>query len=243
MTHPDPEQLLLYAEGAVVPANLAEHIASCGECRDALAELGRFETQLAASASLPAGERAALRATTERLLATPSRRPTFRFGLGFVTAAIAAGVLATLALWPSPRGLCELGVRRYEPTNVVRAERMERFAIDVEFDAPRWLAVWQLDATSCQRLMPHADPLLRWLGAEMPLQPGKHRVPAAEVLDFEFAAARPPEGLVVVAQATEWTEAQLVAIEQSINGTPRPQLAAALQRQWPEAWLAGFPGK
>lgn len=243
MTHPDPDQLLLYAEGADVAAGVAEHIASCGECRDSLAELGRFETQLAASASLPADERAALRSTTARLLETHSGRPAFRRVWGVVAVAIAAAVLATLALWPSPRGLCELGVRRYEPTNVVRAERMERFAIDVDLAAPRWLAVWQLDAKSCQRLMPHADPLLRWLGAEMPLQPGKHRLPAAEVLDFEFAAARPPEGLVVVAQAAEWTEAQLVAIEQSINGTPRSELAAALQRQWPEARLVGFPAK
>jgi hypothetical protein len=134
-------------------------------------------------------------------------------------------------------------VRRYDPSNVVRAERLERFAIDVKFDAVRWLAVWQLDGKAGKRLMPHADPLLRWLGAEMPLQPGPHRVPAAEVLDFEFPVATPPAGLVLVAFGQEPAEGTLLAIEQTIAATARDGLQAALTAKWPEARVLPFPGR
>jgi hypothetical protein len=195
---------------------------------------------------LPEVERAVLRAATARLLtAAPRQRPALpwhqllaAFGL------VAAAVIVTLVLaWPRAQGLCTLDVRRYEPANMVRAERLERYAVDVRLDANRWLAVWQLDGRKQTRLMPHADPLLRWLGAEMPLQPGSHRVPSADILDFEFASAKAPTGLVLVAFATEPTESALLAIEQAIAATPAAELPAALQAKWTEARVLSFPGR
>lgn len=52
MTHPAAEVLLRHAEGEQVPADAVGHIAACAECRAALAEIGGFETQLAAAAQL-----------------------------------------------------------------------------------------------------------------------------------------------------------------------------------------------
>lgn len=245
MNHPDPEQLLRYAEGEDVPAAVASHMVECDQCTAALADVARFETRLATSSTLPDGERAALRRVTERLLATPAaaRRPRLLAKLGVAVLAAAAVLVATLLLWTSPDGLVGFDVRRYDPANVVRSERLERFALDVRVDASRWVALWQLDGKVGKRLMPHADPLLRWLGSEMPLPAGPHRVPAAEVLDFEFPSNQPPTGLVLVTFEQEPAEGTLAAIEQMIATTARDGLQAAMAAKWPEARVLPFPGR
>ena len=60
---------------------------------------------------------------------------------------------------------------------------------------------------------------------------------------FEFAVAKAPTGLVLVAFAAEPTEGTLLAIEQTIAATPGEGLAAALQANWPEARVLPFPGR
>lgn len=244
MNHPDPEVLLRFAEGEVVAPDVATHTQGCPQCTQQLAALGRFESHLALASELTPGERARLRAVTERVLARPRGTLRFRRGAGVVLVSFAAVLVALLLLWRGADGLCEVSVRRYVPDEVMRSERLERFAIDVAFEAPRWLCVWQLgDDGKSTRLMPHADPLLRWLGAEMPLAAGRHRVPAAEVLDFEFAADKPPAGLVMLAAPAEPSTAELAAIEVVIAATPRLELAAALQAKWPEVRVVAFPAK
>ena len=245
MNHPDPEVLLRFAEGEVTAPDVATHVQACPECSQQLAVLGRVESHLALASELTADERARLRAATERVLAVPARGTLrFRRGAGVVLVSLAAVLVALLLLWRGADGLTEVSVRRYVPDEVMRSERLERFAIDVAFEAPRWLCVWQLgDVGKSARLMPHADPLLRWLGAEMPLAAGRHRVPAAEVLDFEFAADKPPAGLVMLAAPAEPSTAELAAIEAVIAATPRLELAAALQAKWPEARVVAFPAK
>lgn len=242
MTHPEPERLLAFAEGAENTADVKAHVAACASCREALAEVARLEDEIAASSVLPADERARLQALTSRLLvAPPQRRPMHRLA-GFVVVAIAAGLWALLSLWPSGDGLrCD--IRRYVPDNVVRSAGRERFALDVQFGAPRWLALWQLDAATSPRLMPQADPLLLWLGAEMPLRTGKHRVPATEALDFEFAPASPPTGLLLVPTEAELPAADLAAIESTIADTPRTELENVLRRRWPESRVITFPSR
>ena len=103
--------------------------------------------------------------------------------------------------------------------------------------------MWQLDGPSGKRLVPHADPLLKYLGAEMPLPAGVHRVPATDVLDFEFDTAAPPTGLLLVVHATELADAELVAIERLVKETPRDRLLALVQAKWPEARLLAFPAR
>jgi hypothetical protein len=252
VTHPEPERLLAFAEGAENTADVAAHVAACASCRAALAEVARLEDEIATSSVLPADEHARLQVLTSRLLtAPPRRRPMHRLA-GFVVVALAAGLWALLALWPSADGLrCD--IRRYKPDNVVRAEVRERFALEVEFTAPRWLALWQLDSPMGRlrppalpwitRLMPQADPLLRWLGAEMPLAAGKHRVPATEALDFEFVPIFPPDSLVLVPTVAELAAADLAAIETTIADTPRAELETVLRRRWPESRVVPFPAR
>lgn len=243
MTHPEPELLLQFAEGRPMTAEAAAHLEVCVDCRTQLAELGRFEQHLAAAAALDPGERARLRATTARVLATAQRRASFRRLAGLTVVALAAALLATVVLWPRGGGLGAIGVRRYEPEQVVRAGKLERYSLTVECGAPRWLALWQLDGPSGKRLVPHADPLLKYLGAEMPLPAGVHRVPATDVLDFEFDTAAPPTGLLLVVHATELADAELVAIERLVKETPRDRLLALVQAKWPEARLLAFPAR
>lgn len=244
MNHPDPEVLLRFADGEAVAPDVATHVQSCSECALQLATLGRFESQLALASQLAPGQRLRLRAATERVLASTSRgTPRIRRVLGVAIVTLAAVVMALLLFWRGADGLTEVSVRRYVPDEVVRSERLERFAVDVQFAAPRWLSLWQLgDDGKSTRLMPHADPLLRWLGAEMPLAAGRHRVPAAEVLDFEFATNKPPVGLVMLATPTEPTATELAAIEAVITTASRLELAATLQARWPEARVVAFPG-
>jgi len=242
MNHPDPDVLLHFAEGADVAPGVAAHVAQCGACRIQLATLGGFEARLALASELSPAERERLRQISQRVLPTPRRVRPWRRLAGISLVSLAAAVLAVWTLWRGTDGFTEVAVRRYAPDDLVRAERLERYAVEVQFAAPRWLAVWQLAADgAATRLMPHADPLLRWLGAEMPLASGKHRVPAAEVLDFEFAPSQPPSGLVLVATATEPSAAELAAIDAIVTATPRAELAAALLAKWPEARVVAFP--
>lgn len=239
MTHPESEVLLRFAEGGAIPADASAHLAQCAECQAALGGLASFETHLAAESEMSEVERARLRDITRRTL--PQRTPSLRRFAGIT--AVAAALLAAVLCWPRAHGLCGVDVHRYAPAGVVRSEAVERYALEVRIEQPRWLALWQLDAKGARRLMPHDDPLLRWLGAEMPLAPGKRRIPEAEVLDFEFASAAVPTGLLLVAMANEPSPADLAAIEKLVADTPRAQLAAAVQARWPEATLLDFPAK
>jgi hypothetical protein len=241
VTCPAPEVLLLHAEGEHVSPVVAAHIAGCGECRAMLAEVGRFEAQIATetATTVPAEERARLRATP-----VPLRRASPRRLVVFALVGLAAALVLVFVL-PWSRAELTVDVRRYDPSNVVRAESLERFSLTVTVGAPRWLALWQLDGPAAnggaaKRLVPHADPLLGH-GARMPLPAGEHRVPSAEVLDFEFATAAPPSALLLVTTEREPAEAELVAIERLIETTPRDQLAAAVQRAWPESRVVPFP--
>lgn len=244
MNHPDPDVLLRFAEGDDVAAEAEAHLAACDTCRAQLATLAGFETRLALASELSPAERERLRGATARLLAAAPRQASRGRLVAFAVVAVAAVLLALLLFWRGADGLAVATVRRYVPDDLVRAERLERYAVDVRLAAPRWLAVWQLGADGkATRLMPHADPLLRWLGAEMPLAAGTHRVPAAEVLDFEFAVDRAPAGLVLVATAAEPGAAELAAIDAIVAATPREALAAALQAKWPEARVLAFPAR
>ncbi len=242
MNHPNAELLLRFAEGETVPAAVRTHLAECEACQEQLAQLGKFEAQLATSSTMSPSERQALRAISVRTLAAAARPSRLRL-VGLVAVAMAACLLATWSLWSSTHGLCDIGVRRYVPDNVVRAERLERFSMAVQVDAPRWLGLWQLDSKDSKRLMPNDDPLLRYLGAEMPLAAGSHRLPAAEVLDFEFASDQPPSSLLLVASTTELSASDLSAIEQLIATTPRPELLKAVQAKWFEARVLEFPAR
>jgi hypothetical protein len=241
MSCPQPEVVLRFAEGHEVPPATVVHLAACRACQAQLGALGRFETHLATESTMDADERRQLRDVTARALASHRGHVRRRRGIAGALLAVAAVAVTALTCWPQPRlGLTDLAVHRYVPDAIVRAERLERFSLQLRLDAPRWLAAWQL-GRQVTRLLPHADPLLQHLGAEMPLRAGTHRLPAVEVLDFEFAAAQPPQALVVVPSARELTAAELATIEALLATTPRAELAAALAARWPEARVSAFP--
>ncbi|MEO6597790.1 MAG: hypothetical protein ABIP94_23845 [Planctomycetota bacterium] len=244
MNHPEPDVLLRYADGEQVEPTTVEHLLSCRECGAALAELGSFEARVAAAAPIAPDGRRAMREVAERLLVRRPRAVVDRRRMAAIAVALAACVLAFFVLWRPDHQVCTVGVHRYEPADTLRGERTERFQIDVDTVAPRWLAMWRLDDKGpAQRLMPHPEPLLRYLGTEMPLPPGKHRVPATELLDFEFASDAAPTALLLVPSTAELQPAQLAAIEALLAMKPRDQLLAAIATLHGEAQLIAFPSR
>lgn len=245
MNCPDAELLLRHADGQPLPPAVVAHVAHCPDCQAQLHELALLETQIAAAATLDGDERSALRATSERLLAARAvpRGPRWRRLAPAALAVVAAALLATLASWPRGERIGDVVVRRYVPDGTPRSAPRERFALDVELTAPRWLALWQVDANGVTRLLPHADPLLRWLGATMPLPRGRHRVPAADVFDFELAPAAPPRGLLLIATAAALTDAEHAAIAALLAATDPAALLAAVRAKWPDARWVVFPAR
>ncbi len=243
MNHPEPEVLIRFADGEDIDPALVAHLRHCDECRASLTELGRFEASVALATPIQVGERQAMRAATERLL-TLHARVSSRWRLVTLAVGLAAAALVLVSLWPSGRPACRVGVHRYEAAGSVRAARSERFQLTVQLQAPRWLALWRLDAPGRHvRLMPHADPLLRYLGTEMPLGPGEHRVPATELFDFEFTSDAVPTSLLLVPTAAELTVADFETIETLLASTPRDQLVATLTARHAEATLVPFPAR
>lgn len=248
MTCPSPQDLLAYAEGADLPAVQA-HVAACTACSAQLAELGAFETMLADHATLPGAQRERLRATTARLLrgdaaaARPGSVRRFPLWPALGVAALAAALFATLSLWPTPHGLTDLDVRRYAPEGELRSDRSERFALSLRTTEPRWLAIWAIGDGTGRRLLPDASAPLPTYGVTFPLPAGDHRVPAAELLDFEFPVTAAPQRLLVVPTAAALDDAQLAAIDAAVRTGDRAVFWPEVARRHPEARLVEFPAR
>ena len=248
MNCPSPQHLLEYAEGAASPS-ITAHVAECAACREQLTELGAFETLLAGSDELPAAERARLRTVTERAL--QGERPhsggsvhRFPFWTSVGLATLAAALLAALTLWPAAHGLTDLDVRCYPPEGTTRAERIERFALSLRTADPRWIAIWAIGPNRGKRLLPDANAPLPNYGMTFPLSAGDHRMPATELLDFEYSPAAAPRQLVVIATADELRADQLAAVD-ALVGQPggREAFWPTLSSQYPEARLLDFPAR
>ncbi|HEX5054334.1 MAG TPA: hypothetical protein VFZ65_21325 [Planctomycetota bacterium] len=243
MNHPEPETLLRYADGEPVDASIVEHLHTCTECHTALTELGRFEADVAAATPIRPHQRQAMRAVAQRLL-EPPRSALRTWRLTAAAVALAAGVLAMFALWAPGRPVCTIEVHRYEPPGTMRSGHVERFQIDVDVAAPRWLAIWSVDDRGRPtRLLPNVEPTLRYLGTEMPLVSGRHRVPASELLDFEFTDANAPRALLLVPSVNELQPAGLAAIERVLVDEPRERWLAAVAALHAEAQLIPFPAR
>lgn len=247
MNCPTPEALLAFAKGNG-PADLGDHIAACAQCRSALAELGSFESRIAGSHSLPADERTRLRSITERLLSArppqlqqapqpiaARRHSTIAFVL------LAALLLTTLLLWPQTSGITGLDVHCYPPDGTTRADRIERFSLSLQVGAPRWLVVWQIGAAGSKRLLPDANAPLPTYGVTFPLAKGAHRVPASDLLDFEYSTTQAPRQLIVVPLATEPDTALLAELDRLVAGNDAEAAFAELMRRHPEARRIEFP--
>lgn len=255
MTCPSPENLLEYAEGAARP-DVAAHVVTCTACSDQLAELGAFETMLAERETLPTAERERLRAVTARTLRgeapreaprseSPRSGTVRRFPLwpALGVAVLAAAVLAALTLWPSPHGLLDLDVRCYPPEGAMRAEPIERFALSLRVADPRWIAIWEIGNSTGRRLLPDHDAPLPTFGVTFPLAAGDHRVPASELLDFEYSTSAKPRQLLVIATPVELRAEQLTAIDELLRKGDRAAFWPTVQHQYPEARLLDFPSR
>ncbi len=247
MNCPAPEHLLAYAEGAALP-DVATHVATCANCRKQLAELGAFETLLASQAVAPAAERERLRSATWRLLqGGPARStaPVRRFPVwpALGVAALAAAVLAALTLWPAAHGLTNLGVHSYPVEGGLRAEAGLRFAMTLRVADPRWVAIWELGAGTGKRLLPDASAPLPTYGVTFPLPAGDHRIPAAELLDFDVAPNTAPQQLLVIATPEPLRADQLAAIDALVGKGDQAAFWPQLSQQFPEARLLAFPSR
>lgn len=251
MTCPSPEALLAFAEGADDPS-LTAHVAGCEACRAQLAELGSFETLLAGARTLPDARRQQLRTATEQLLrktaTAPSanaaiplhpRRSYTQYGLLL----LAALLLTTLSLWPHADGLRDLAVHRHTEPGTTRQGELERWSLSLRLAEPRWLAVWSYGPEGLRRLLPDADAPVPHHGVVFPLAAGVQRVPASDLLDFEFAPARAPRGVVVVPFAKEPTAAELAELETLVRGGEPAQFTAPLQQKHREARVLPFPSR
>jgi hypothetical protein len=152
-----------------------------------------------------------------------------------LAAACVVALWATWAVGPPPNCVIE----RYRPAGELRADPVERYSLQVSLRGPRWVAIWQQGADGLVRLLPHANPVLGDLGLALPLGEGWHRVPATELLDFEFPAASPPQQVVVVPSLVAFGAAELAAIEALLRaGGERAN--DELRSRYPETSAAAF---
>lgn len=235
--HLDGERLLHHAEGGELGADEAQHLAACEHCRNQLAELAVLEAAVATHTPIGQRDRERAAAGARAVLARGAR--TTRGRATWVASAMAAAATLLVGwLWWSgsvPRAV--LVRERPDPT---RAATIERFHVECDLPAASWPSLWaELADGSLQQLLPHADPLLGYLGATPPLPGGSQRLPGSAVFDFEFESAALPRALLLAASEREWTPAERHALAGELAATPLASRADLLQRRSLCGWRLG----
>jgi hypothetical protein len=235
--HLSPEQLLQHGDGEPLPNDAQQHLATCAHCREQLAELAAFEAIVAAAVPIADADRLRARAIAEQVMlprVQPSRRPRL--------AALAAVLLAAaVALWWSWPHTASVTIVR-TATGATRADAEQRFFAELELPAPGFVYLWTSAADGAvQRLLPHEDPVLGWLGATMPLAPGRHRLPASAAFDFAFVPQQPPQSVLIASGPSALTTAALAELDRELGRTPAAERLAVLRRRFPDAWQQVFP--
>jgi hypothetical protein len=234
--HLPPELLLQHGDGESLPDDARQHLAACAHCREQLAQLGAFEAMVAAAVPIADVDRRRARAVAERVLqpVEPTHRPRF--------VALAAVLLAAaVALWWSWSHTASVTIVR-TATGATRTSAEQRFSAELELPAPGFVYLWTIaDDGAVQRQLPHDDPVLGWLGATMPLAPGRHRLPASAAFDFPFAPQRPPQSVLIASGPAALTPAELGELDRELGRAPATARLALLQSRFPAAWQQAFP--
>ena len=241
-SHPTAERLLQFADGAELAADERQHLDQCDACQQQLAELAAFEAAVADHLPMPpAARRRAQRATAALLGRGALPRAHRRLVAAGAWAAAAASLLAALLLWSRGPSLPTIVCDRPDPT---RAAAFARFHVDCVLAAGSWPLLWsEGDDGSLQPLLPNADPLLAYLGAEPPLAKGPHRLPASALFDFEFEPARPPRLLRLVVADRATSAAERSTLQQQLTECAPAARQAWLQQRFPTAWELPFPDR
>lgn len=258
-SHLPPEVLVAFLDGTLDEPNerhAAAHLQACGECARQLAELRSFDEFVAPAA---AGRNEAGTAMTEaamfdvarRVLAQgPANDHTARAGprrpgwlapmLLAAVALLAATLYATFFVHPNEAGV-GMRVRRYAPTETMRGAT-HRFHLELDVPAPRWLAVFAREADGgATQLFPSPNPALADLATPLPLAAGSRRVPAEEMLDWEFDSTRPPSALWIVPMGAAPAAADLAVIRTALAAAPDAGVPPGLQQRFTEARHLPFP--
>lgn len=233
-THLLDETIVEYLDGTLATADerLADgHLAACSECRERLAGLARFDAFVQAHQPLDEVTDAALFEASERLLGRAPRRSWFgTFGVLLVAALV---VFGTLPWWGGGADELALRVVRYTPPGVVRSAPPERFHLDLQLAEPAQVAVFARFADQVVELA---------TGATGPSAAGAVRVPAHELLDWEYPADRlPGELLVVVGAALEPAAAAAIRAAWAPLGPGQLPPPAVLGGR--QGHVVGFPGR
>ena len=257
--HLPPEVLIAFQDGTLdepTERTAAAHLHACTECAQQLAELRSVDEFVAPAAATRTEAGAAMteaamvdvaprvlkqpRPNSEGARAGPGRpgwlAPLLLAALALLAATLYATMTADSA---APDG----GVRvlRYTPTDSMRGA-MQRFHIELAVVAPRWLAVFARGADGrLEQLFPPTNPALGDLGTPLPLGAGSRRVPAEEMLDWEFDADRPPQMLWVVPMPDAPDSDRLRSIRDTLARADGPAVPKDLSRQFAEARAVPFP--
>ena len=231
--HPADERLLQHYDGTLDDddAAIADHVASCPLCRSRLDELAALDAFVVARAPQDAMADAAMFAAAERALSQPSHGSWRRHALPLLLALVAAGL--ALAVWlGSTADRCRLHLEHYRAADPLRAAATARFHLAIEAPEPVFvIALARLADGTCDELLP---------GAMAPVAVrGTARLPANELLDWEYPAARAPREVLVVVTTAPPGDAARRNLATAVAATPLGEVPP-IARELGEATLLPF---
>lgn len=243
-SHLADEQIVDYLDGTLSDA--AErltngHLEACDDCWRRLAELARFDTFVQSHVPFDLAISAAMFEVNERLLESRSEPPRRARRLAFLLAA--AGVLIATSVWlltgNGEPGL-RLRITRDAAENQVRSAPHERFHLDLELPEPGFVAAFaQFADGRIEQLVPAGAATVD-SKAGAPLPRGPARLPASELLDWEYAADQMPRAVLVVRFSSEPDDASLAELRMAWGADTRT-LSELMARPGRTAQLLPFP--
>ncbi|MBP8301037.1 MAG: zf-HC2 domain-containing protein [Planctomycetes bacterium] len=211
-THLTDEQVVEYLDGTLatpVEQQARTHLADCSDCRIRLADLAQFDGFVQSHQPQDEVAAAAMFEISERVIAARAPRRGFGFG-GLATMLAAAVLLVATSLWmmsgPGAEGL-GLRITRYVPDGGLRSAPPERFHLDLKLAEPGFVAAFaRLPDGKVEQLLPAPGTSLERQAA------GEVRLPANELLDWEYPADQLPREVLVVVGAVVLDAERLVAL-------------------------------
>jgi len=207
--HVSDVALLAYHDGAIDQDGeraVEQHLRACGPCRARLSKLAEFDHFVHGQQPLEDTTAAEMFAMNERLLAA-YRPPRVWPWRGFLLAA--ALLLGSALFWglSGGGGGLEFVVHRAaEP--ITRSEPGVRLHATTRLSEAAWLAVFvRLPDGSARQLLPD--------GAPVQSAAGDLRLPANELLDWEFASTQAPSELLLVSFPAAPTADQLAEVQRA----------------------------
>lgn len=237
--HIADEQIVDYLDGTLSPAverTVEGHLEACADCRSRLADLAQFDAFVQGHQPVDEVTTAAMFEVSQQVLKSRAS-PAARRG-GIVSVLVAALLLVAGGWWAFSCGDSGLSLRitRYVPEGVLRSAPPERFHLDLELAAPGHVAALaRFPDGRVDVLLPRAG------GATELLPRGAVRLPANELLDWEYPTDRMPREILVVVGSAPMGAVELqelrAAMVSSVAGVV-PPLATANERR---AQLVPFP--